>query len=245
MLALVGCILSAALSVAAIYAEWRWEHKSLTRHRVKMVCGIMAGIVAIACGVVAYRDTRRNDELLAAEKTRTERIQRDAAEANVNSGKLLEKATVAENHAKNILESCVGAWTEGRSMTDFLKTLEPAQVEGLRKHSCGAFPEWRKGGAQIRLFTTKTRAEAEARRGHLMNDVLFGTPGQNWSRHVTNIVESMPTDVAKRDHFVYVVALNQVQANLRQHVCLWLECMGVPPGEEECDTRPMDSVLAR
>ena len=207
----------------------------------KLVSAILTGFSALAAGGLSFFKERQ-DDVAHAERVQ-EQADRDQRQ-KADSAALRQQLDDSRGREETIIGACLDSLAEGRSVSAFLAGLSPAQVEGLKEHRCGRFPAWLKGGAQIRLFTAKRESVAKSVRDHLLNDVLFHTSGQNWSAHVTEVTQSIPTDRTTRDHLVYLVALNQIQGSLERPVCEWLQCMGIDSGVEQCGIRDIESSLA-
>ena len=119
-------------------------------------------------------------------------------------------------------------------------------VAHARYAGCGTIPQWHDGEGQIRMITARSEAEANDRKGALMS-LLSRTGGENWTKHVVNATPTLPIARGKRDHQIYVVTLNQIEAepDLVAGVCDWLKCKGVTPGDEPCGTRAPQSALGK
>ncbi|MBN2193318.1 MAG: hypothetical protein JW751_10925 [Polyangiaceae bacterium] len=110
--------------------------------------------------------------------------------------------------------------------TELAKRVEEAQNAA----GCADPGSFRRGEAQLRVFTGKTETEATQKRSalaSLLNDKGLG----EWSKWIDVFSSNLGSDK------VWVVVFNKVEPTVRDPMCAWLQCNGWKDGLLKCDMR--------
>ena len=110
--------------------------------------------------------------------------------------------------------------------TDLAKEVEAAQ----KAAGCPNPGSFRRGEAQLRVFTGKTEEEALRKKSDLAS--LLDAKGlDEWAKWIDVFSSNLGSEK------VWVVVLNKVEPTVRDPMCAWLQCNGWKDGLLKCDLR--------
>jgi hypothetical protein len=242
---LAAILLAVAVAALQLFSHLA-DHYLASRAQFRLIAKV--GIALVGCllaGLYAFRTARSAAAAQSAEAALMQQVKQQQRELTQASSAASDCELAAQHSAvgcAQALQACQSSFEKGNEVASFLVQLPSAKREALTGQSCGPPPPYRFGGAQIRLVTATSLAEANDRMDHLMN-VLQHTADQTWSAHVTHPVQSLLQLARRKSRPVWVITLNNVEPALESAACDWLKCMGVEAGAEKCGARNLQAAL--